>query len=246
MRDVASRFQKRRKEKATAHIDLPEVKIRVVDGEVTIKPLPSLKSRELVTEAMLMAGEAAAKFALLHNIPFAYTTQIPPEVAERPTDLAAMFAYRKKMKPSQMKSNAEPHSGLGLDAYARATSPLRRYLDLVVHQQLRSHLKGEPVMGPQDVLSRVGAAEAVLGQVRRAERASNQHWTLVYLIKRPGWTGTGILVDKHGQRGTAIIPELGLESRVFLGTDAALNGELRLKLNGINLPELQAHFMVMA
>jgi exoribonuclease II len=48
-------------------IDLPEVKIRVHDGEITIRPLPNLRSRQMVLEAMLAAGEAVASYALEHN-----------------------------------------------------------------------------------------------------------------------------------------------------------------------------------
>ena len=40
---------------------------------------------------------------------------------------------------SQYRSVPAPHSGLGLSTYAQATSPMRRYLDLVVRQQLHAY-----------------------------------------------------------------------------------------------------------
>lgn len=241
---LAKRFQARRLARGSGQIEYPEVKIKVVEGEVVIRPLPRLKSRELVTEAMLMGGEAAARFAIEHRIPFPFTTQVPPERVERPKDLAGMFHYRKQFKPSQNKTSAEPHAGLGIDAYARATSPLRRYLDLVVHQQLRAHLRGAQVLGPQEVLSRVGAAEAVLGHVRRVERFSNQHWTLVHLHRNPDWKGRAVLLEKFRGRATVVIPELALETRLALPTDPPLNAEVPLRQPKVDLARLSAHFQV--
>ena len=54
-----------------------------------------------------------------------------------------MFARRRTMTASQPSSQPGRHAGLGLDQYVQATSPLRRYLDLVVHQQLRAFLAGD-------------------------------------------------------------------------------------------------------
>ena len=44
-------------------------------GEVEIHPILPLRSRLMVEEAMILAGEAAARFALEHGIPFAFSTQ---------------------------------------------------------------------------------------------------------------------------------------------------------------------------
>ncbi|MCP4651637.1 MAG: RNB domain-containing ribonuclease, partial [PVC group bacterium] len=61
-------------------------------------------------------------------------------------DLAGMFACRRKLKPAVLQTIPEKHSGLGLEHYTRVTSPLRRYLDLLVHQQLRAYLKNDFLM----------------------------------------------------------------------------------------------------
>ncbi len=241
---LAQRNEARRRENGAVMLDLPEVRIRVVDGQVLIRPIVSLKSRVLVTEAMLLAGEAAARFALDRGIPFAFATQPPPDSADRPTDLAGMFALRRALKPSEMSSLPAPHAGLGLEVYSRATSPLRRYLDLVAHQQLRAFLRGAELLESQEMLLRIGAAEAVTGLVNQAERLSNRHWTLVYLLAHPDWRGEGVLVEKHGAQGTLLIPELDLEPRVHLRGEWLPNSVAPLALTGVNLCELEAHFRV--
>jgi exoribonuclease-2 len=232
----------RREARGAVSIELPEVKMRVEGDEVTIQPVLPLKSRELVTEAMLMAGEAVARYAVARQISLPFTTQDPPEMDERPSDLAGMFALRRAMRPSGASGTPGPHAGLGLETYVQATSPLRRYLDLVVHQQLRAFLGGEAPMGAQEVLECIGAAASVVGAVRRTERLVRRHWTLVYLMQRPGWRGQGVLVEKRRRRAVVLVPELDLEARLHLGQELDLNSLVSLALRGVNLATLEVHF----
>ena len=239
---LAQASEARRQARGAIAIELPEVKVLVQNGHVTLHPLLPLRSRMLVQEAMLMTGEAVARYALERGMPFPFTTQDPPEAGERPEGLAGMYALRRTLKRSQQTNTPAPHAGLGLEVYARVTSPLRRYLDLVGHQQLRATLLGTRLLGDQELLERVGAAEAVTANTRQAEMLAYRHWTLVYLLQHPDWHGEGILVDKRDHRGTLLIPTLGLETRMPLRQDLALNSSLRLSLNGINLAELAVHF----
>ncbi|HHJ07531.1 MAG TPA: RNB domain-containing ribonuclease, partial [Anaerolineae bacterium] len=130
---------------------------------------------------------------------------------------------------------------LGLEHYVQITSPLRRYLDLTAHQQIRNHLEGNALLSVQEIIERIGAIEA-LGNLRQAERLSNKHWTLVYLLQNPNWEGEGVLVEKQGRRAMVLIPELDLEIRPRLPGDIPLNSHIRLRNPKVNLPELEVHF----
>jgi len=131
-----------------------------------------------------------------------------------------------------------------LAVYAQVTSPLRRYLDLVAHQQLRAFLRGGAVLDAQAIIERIGAAEAAAVGVRRAERLSREHWTAVYLQQHPDWRGEGVLVEKRLPRGAVLIPALGLETRLKVAEAVELNRVLALRLTGVDLPERMARFRV--
>lgn len=224
-------------------IDLPEVKIRVVDNEIMIKSINHSISRDIVREAMLMTGEAVGRYCLEHQIPIPFTGQeAPSELPHPASSLSEMFALRRLMKPSQQGNKPAEHAGLGLPIYVQATSPLRRYLDLVVHQQLRAFLAGVPLLDEQALMERVGAADAVSGDVRWAERRSNDHWKLVYLRRHPDWQGEGIIVEKRGRRDVILIPELDLETQLYLNRELPVDSVLRLVITDVNLPELVASF----
>ena len=242
LRQLATRFRARRHSLDAVRIELPEVQIRVVDGAVNIRPLPRLQSRELVTDAMLMAGEAVARFCLERDIPIPFATQPTPDRSESPEDMAAMYAYRKQLRPTRLSVDPAPHFGLGLPLYTRVTSPLRRYSDLLIHQQIRAHLRRQPLLTRAEVGERLDVAETAGLGVRRAERLSNQHWKLVYLQDHPDWRGVGTVVDKDGQKATVLIRDLALEAKVRLRGDRSLNDEVRLSPREIDLPELTCYF----
>jgi exoribonuclease-2 len=248
---IAAANRARRVANGAVEIDLPEVKIKAgADGAVTIRPLPPLRSRALVREAMLMAGEAVGRLALAKEIPLAFTVQEPPQdvegLPEDTTDASpsVMWAKRRSMQRSRPSTAPGRHAGLGLDVYVQATSPLRRYLDLLAHQQLRAYLRGDPLLDMTDVTLRIGTADAVAGAVRAAERQSNQHWTLVYLQQHPEWQGKGVIVEQKPGRDVAIIPELAWETELYRRPPRSLDSTVQLVVESIDLPNRTARFKV--
>lgn len=241
---LAKRYAQRRAENGTIEIDLPEVKVWVnAEGRVEIRPLPQLQSRSLVRDAMLMTGEAVGRYALVNQIPLAYTVQDPPTEPSPPaTTLSENFALRRTMQPSRQSSTPGRHAGLGMDIYVQATSPLRRYLDLVAHQQLRAHLTAAPLLDDQALMARVGAASALSGDVRWAERQSVRHWTLIYLTQNPAWQGNGVIIESRGRRDIVLIPDLNLETRLPQKGKRPLDSILSLTFNKADIIQLDAFF----
>ncbi|VGO21280.1 RNB domain-containing ribonuclease [Pontiella sulfatireligans] len=255
---IAEQFRKRRVAQGAARINLPEVKLKTtVDGElynlaarhelglkepddfsVEIKDLPRLKSREMVTDAMLMAGEAIAVYCIENEIPVPFACQPPPDESGTPETMAEMFAYRKKFKRSGLHLDPDWHSGLGLERYTRSTSPLRRYSDLLVHQQVRAFIGGQPLISEADMLERMSQAEIGGGNTAMAERRSNRHWTLLHMQQHPETVYRGVVVDKRDDRGVVMIPELAIDVKMRRMADVELDDEVELQLLQINLPEL--------
>lgn len=241
---LADAGRARRVANGAVEIDLPEAKVRVKDdGRVVITPLPALRSRELVREAMLTAGEAIGKLAAERGLPLVFTHQEPPQEVESPASgLAGMFAQRRAMQRSQPRVAPGRHAGLGLDVYVQATSPLRRYGDLLTHQQLRAHLRGEPPLDASEMTLRLGTADAVTGAVRTAERLSNAHWTMVYLLQNPDWTGEGVVVEQKPGRDVVLIPALAIETELYGRRPRTLNSTVRLAVESVDLPQRTARF----
>jgi exoribonuclease-2 len=241
---ILQTFYLRRHNEGALTLDLPEVMIKVKGREVQIRPVQALQSRALVREAMLAVGEAAGMYARQHQVPIPYTIQEGTPGLLPAEDMAGQFELRKKMKRSQISLLPGPHSGLGLPLYTRATSPLRRYQDLLVHQQIRAYLAGQSVRGDQEVLNAAAMAEASASLASRAESLSRRHWTLVYLLQNPRWTGEAVLVEKNGMTGKFLITALAWETTVHLTDDLPLNASVSLEVVSIDLPNLDAYFRI--
>ena len=242
---AAERYGARRRANGAARIDLPEVSVRCRDGEILIRPIERLYARQMVTDLMLMAGEAAATWCGEHGLPIPHAQQPPPERIEQPETMSGMFAYRRLFKPTRTALEPGPHFGLGLARYARATSPLRRYADLLVHQQIRASLRGDDPLTEPQVSAHAGEADQSGIVVRRTERQSNQHWKLVWLKRNPGWRGEAIVVEQGERKATVMIPELALEAKVRAKAELQLDQPLRVAVANIDLAEQDCRLRIL-
>lgn len=238
-------FQARRMDQGAASINMPEVKIRVKEnGPVEITPLPRLRSRDMVAEAMMLTGSWVASFCSNQGISIPYASQPSPEQeAPEGDDMASQFARRKTMQRSRISFSPGRHSGLGLDLYTRATSPLRRYSDLLVMQQLRRKLLGQELLSEEEVMKAGAQYETQASLLAAAERRSNTHWKLVYLEEQKDWKAEAILVDiLEGNRGHFLIPSIAMETRLPLKEQKKLNSKAILGLRSVDHAENQASF----
>ena len=85
---------------------------------------------------------------------------------------------------------------------------------------------------------------SVMNNLRQVERLSNQHWTMVYLSEMQHWRGEGVIVETDGHRSTALIPDIGLETRLNCQSSLPLNTRVPIVLGGLNIPELRAFFRI--
>ncbi len=138
-----------RYEQGAISINMPEATIKVKDDEVNIDLLDDSRSRKLVAEMMILAGEVAARYGKTHSIPLPFRGQPQPELPSEeellllPAGFVRSCAMRRCMPKSEMSINPLRHAGLGLETYTQATSPIRRYSDLLTHFQIKAHLRGE-------------------------------------------------------------------------------------------------------
>jgi exoribonuclease-2 len=230
-----------------ALIEFPETRVTVDGEQVEIIPQKDYKSAAAVRECMLLAGEAAACWALERRLPFPYISQetgdIPNVIYE---GLAGSYQLRRCMRPRSLSTKPGLHWGLGLDIYSQVTSPLRRYTDLLAHQQIRAVLRGEPPLDEEALTLKLGAAERATLAASRADRATTLHWKLVYLLNKQDSVWDAILLDKSGTHPALFIPALGMETSCALGRgmkDIPLNGDVKLKLKSVKIPESAASFV---
>lgn len=242
---IAVRNIARRKKNGSVDINMPEVHIWLSeDKTVCIEPQARTKSADLVREMMLLAGEGAARFAFAHAIPFVYVSQEKPEIPSNlPEGLAGDFAAIKCMRRRSVGLTPSLHAGLGLGMYSQVTSPLRRYGDLLCHEQLRAFLDGRDLIDKDAMLERMSAGDEASIACRKASRKSELHWTLVFLSQNPNWTGEAVCVDFKGKEAVFLIPELAQQTSFVPREKIALNETRRIKVKSIDIPNVRVTFV---
>jgi exoribonuclease II len=217
MHDAALKLRDRRRAAGALLIYRREPKIKVRDdGEIELTLIDTMSpSRQLVAELMVLSNYAAARWAADNRVPIIYRVQ--PIVGG---DYAAQ-------RP-RLSLHPEFHAGVGLDYYAQASSPIRRYMDLVLQRQLLAALTQPPSVAYQadELLTVLANAEAAEAEGKELERRAKRYWILRYLertaIGRPLQAtafrdGASAELDSYAVRGALRgAPNLASQSRIMV------------------------------
>jgi len=243
LNELAARILKRRTAMGAVNIELPEVHISVENGSVKISRLVQYRSASMVRECMISAGEGAGNWAAGNGLAFPYLSQeadIPEKINE---GMAGSFQLRRCMRPRILSAKPGKHQGLGLDIYTQVTSPLRRYTDLLAHIQIRAFLRGEKPLCADEISANLGFSEAAAAAAVHAERASNNHWLMVYLSDKKNAAFDAFALENKGNRWAVMIPSLALETQIPLQRDVSPNETVKLILKSVNIPRGEAVFI---
>jgi len=240
--DLSRKIFNRRAGNGAVNIDLPDIHITIDSGNVNIAPVPEYQSNFLVKECMIAAGEGAGNWAASRGLAFPYISQEVELQGKVPPGLAGSIQLRRCMRPRILSVKPGRHQGLGLDTYTQVTSPLRRYTDLLAHIQIRAFLRGEKPVSADDVSARLGFSEAASSAAVHAERASVNHWKMVYLAGRKDSIWEAAAIENKGARWAVLIPSLALETQAVLQRNVSPNENVRLVLKSVNIPKGEALF----
>lgn len=195
LHDIAAACEERRIRSGALRVHKREaVPFKEPDGSIRLLGIDEdSPARILVSEMMVLANSVMAEFAATHRIPVLFRGQDRPDepVSEQrqaqdaPEGPAKDFSARTKLKKSTVTFEPQHHSGLGLDAYIQATSPIRRYLDLCHQRQFISYLRDSKPWVSRDELAGIfQEVEAHLQAATIASRETRRYWLLRYLEQR--------------------------------------------------------------
>jgi exoribonuclease II len=140
----------------------------------------------------------------------------------------------------RMSTVPAAHEGLGLDYYIWASSPLRRYIDLVNQRQLVALARGEtPPYGAGDekLLSVMRDFEMAYDAYAEFQRMMERYWSLRWLIQEGRESVTANVIRENLVR----FDELPWVQRVNSLPDLPAGVSVELDISKIDLLELTLH-----
>jgi exoribonuclease-2 len=146
-------------------------------------------ARMLVTELMIMANWLTARFLRDNDMPAIFRAQPDPKSRLFQRNEGTLFQnwmQRRLLSRFVLDTRSGRHSGLGLDAYVTASSPIRKYFDLVTQRQVRAVLGLEAPYREEDISQIMQQLQQPMSAVSRVQHGRHQYWLLRYLEDKVG------------------------------------------------------------
>ncbi len=241
LNECANKLEVDRIDNGAVRVDRKEVAITVnSEGQIICGEYDEgSPARSLVGEMMILANKLSAEFCAEKNIPCLFRAQPEPDVDPFsnpngvPEGPALDYLIRSRLKRSTVGVRGEPHSSLGLTLYTQVTSPIRRFLDLVIQRQLLHYLSTNSIKYSEDALTKiVEDCDSGLTIARYLSNESRRFWLMQYLLETTPQGGIilGTVVRTDLRNPLISIDNLGLTAMVDLGREVLPGDRVALKI----------------
>jgi exoribonuclease-2 len=226
---LCTRLRRRRIKQGALLLPLPELRIWInSNNEIQIATVDRETPAQLmVSELMILANGLAAEALAANKVPAIYRSQGKPQeivIGEGTDDLFLNYLQRRYLSRAELSIEPKPHSGLGMNAYTTWTSPIRRYMDLVIQRQLKSMVQDKsPVHTPEDldpIISRITIGQSRTLQIKKEW---TRYWVLKYLERQQIKFVDALVLNQGRRTYNLLIPDYLLEASMPLEEGRGLN-----------------------
>ena len=145
-----------RKERGAITFNAPFSKLCLIDDEICFEKYESTPAHKLVSESMILMGFVISDFLIKNKIPAPFRSQKincnANEILKRNSSSLIKFSILKQyIGRSFISRTPNKHETLGLESYTQVTSPLRRYIDLIIQKQLFFYFNKHPLIKETEI-----------------------------------------------------------------------------------------------
>ncbi|WP_300459267.1 RNB domain-containing ribonuclease [Desulfobacula sp.] len=216
---IATLLREKRLKAGAIQITLPEVNVWLEDNQEIgyLKIDRENPSRMLISEMMIFANSLMAEFLAANKIPAVFRSQAQPKkrlFKGIETSLILNFMQRKQLSRAIVGTDPESHSGLGVKAYVTATSPIRRYHDLLTQRQIKSLFGYNKAYSKSELETILQSISLPMANAGRIQSARKRYWIIKYLESKRGDTYEALVLDCHRDHYTVLIKEFMYEAKL--------------------------------
>jgi len=239
--DIAKKFREFRLGRSAVQITLPEINIWTNEaGELAISRIQrESPGRMLVAEIMIMANWLMARFLAKQDVPAIFRSQPEPREHLYKKNEGTLFQnwmQRKLLSRYVLGMEPEHHSGLGLEAYVTATSPIRKYYDLATQRQIRAILGLEEPYSIEEMQRIIQLLEQPMSCVLKIQNSRHRYWLLKYLETRINQKEEAVVLFKRKNGYQALMKEYMTECELPVSSGIDLKPEdlIQIRLQHVN------------
>lgn len=230
LHDIAIRFREKRMGQGALQITLPEINIWLDDtGAPTVNRVNrESPGRMLIAEMMILSNWLGARFLKEKKIPAVFRSQPKPKeriLKNGPGTLFQNWMQRKLLNRFVLRPEPDHHCGLGLDAYVTASSPIRKYFDLVTQRQIRAALGLEKAYTQTEIESIIDQLSRPMANIGRVQYRRNRYWLLKHLEGRIGEKEEAIVLQRRRNSYAILLKSYMIECALPQSSGIALKAE---------------------
>ncbi len=196
-------------------------------------------SNRIIEELAIAVNRETGRILKEAECPGIYRTQSSFKKANEPENQQQLKNIR--VEPARLNVIAGAHAGLGCEVYMNATSPIRRFVDLITQHQLKNLInKEEPSFSKQNMMR--WAEEITLRQRKynRAEKNILKYWKFKYLHQHMKELFEAIVRKQLSNSNTEIeLVELDCILQVSGLRDFDEEDQILLRINQVSLDPLK-------
>ena len=139
-------------------------------------------SSRIIEELAIAVNRETGRLFHEAEFPGIYRTQSSYKIVKEPEYENQQLPENIRVEPTRLTTIAGTHAGLGCEIYMHATSPIRRFVDLLTQHQLSHLIKNdEPVYSSEDMMRWAETITLRQRKYNRAEKNILQYWKYMYL-----------------------------------------------------------------
>ena len=140
-----------RKKQGAIIFETSNSKINLYMNKIILTKVEKTLAQLIVAEAMILMGYVTSLYLDYNNLPAPYRTHNincdPNEILNKYKDSDIKYILLKQyIGRSYITIKPNNHDSLGLKMYVQCTSPLRRYLDLIIQRQIYNNINNYEII----------------------------------------------------------------------------------------------------
>ncbi|MDH5752165.1 MAG: RNB domain-containing ribonuclease [Deltaproteobacteria bacterium] len=183
----------------------------------------------LVEELAILYNSLAGDYCRRHNLPAIYRTQ--PRFRKGAED---WYGKNQQTMAARFNTQGMEHYGLGCDRYILATSPIRRFVDLVMQGQIAGHVsRGRVSFEDMELLGEwAEQADGRLAVHNQVSRRIEQYYLRRYLAQNIGLEVRALVRTRRESLLEQVVLEpFGLKAECHLSSGAAEGDLIRVRVD---------------